>query len=290
MIREITAKKVLTFHEDAYPSNWDVNPYRGCTVGCRYCYAQYTHRYLDAGDFFSDILVKTNAAECLDRELSHPKWKGAMIKIGGTTDLYQHAEKRYSLIPDLLRVVLKHRNPVFIQTKSTLILRDFDLICQLASVTSVDIATSVTTLDEGIRKIIEPGASPTRERLEMLAAFAGICRSTVTGIMPVIPLLTDGDDNLEALFRFSAEHKIDHVVSSFLFLRGEVRTRFMKLMEAHFPTNVREFSALYRNGKPDKIYAASAADRIQTIRNKYGMLSQYHPPPESGKPGQLSLF
>ncbi len=90
MIKKITAKKVLTYHQNPFPTNWDVNPYRGCTIECKYCFAHYTHQYLGSENFFKDIYVKTDIAEQLDRELSKKSWQGYQIKIGGTTDIYQH--------------------------------------------------------------------------------------------------------------------------------------------------------------------------------------------------------
>ncbi len=290
MIKEIHSQKVLTYHPDAFPSHWDLNPYRGCTIGCKYCFAQYSHRYLGLDDFFKDILVKTNVAECLSRELNHKKWKHEQIKIGGTTDLYQHLEKRYELLPKIYEVIRKHKNPVFIQTKSTLILRDFEIIKELSKITSVDIATSITTFDESIRKVIEPGASPALERMEMLTQFKGMVRSTLVGFMPIIPLLTDTDENIETTFRLAKEYGIDNVVTSFLFLRGEVKPKFLAIIKLHFPGIYPEFVKLYSGSTVDRTYSLKINLKIKELREKYKIFGAYTAVSTLERTKQLKLF
>lgn len=156
MIKEVVAKSILTKHEHEFPTLWDANPYRGCTIGCKYCFAQYSHQYLGLENFFKDIIVKINVAEQLHKDFCKKSWQYDQIKLGGITDIYQHAESKYELLPKVIDVLKKHRNPVFIQTKSTLILRDFELIKELANYTTVDIATSISTFDESYRMKIEP--------------------------------------------------------------------------------------------------------------------------------------
>ena len=290
LIKEIQAKKVLTFHPDAFPTNWDLNPYRGCTIGCKYCFAQYSHKYLGLDDFYKDILVKTNVSESLEKELSQKKWNGSQIKIGGTTDLYQHLEKKYKLLPKIYAVIKRHKNPVFIQTKSTLILRDFEILKELSEITSVDIATSITTFDESIRKIIEPGASPTIERLEMLAKFKGISRSTTLGFMPIIPLISDNDENLETVFRLAKAYGIDNVVTSILFLMGDVKTKFLSLIKLHFPEIHHDFAKLYTTASVDPVYAQKTNLKIKKLREKYQVFGIYKPVETILEAVQLSLF
>jgi len=290
MIKEIEAKKVLTYHEQAFPTHWDVNPYRGCTVGCKYCFAQYSHKYLRLDDFFKDIIVKTNVAECLEKELSNKKWKGQQIKIGGTTDLYQHSEKSYELMQKLLEVIKRHRNPVFIQTKSTLLLRDYELIKELAKITTVDIATRISTFDNNIQKIIEPGAASAMERLEMLAQFGGIVRSSTLGLMPIIPLLSDTDENLETTFREAKKMGIDNIVTSILFLRGEVKPSFFKVIQKHFPEKFLAFAALYTKSDADENYRTELFKKLRELRAQYNFHKTFVPAPAKKETEQLTLF
>ena len=148
MIKEISAKSALHYHEQTFATNWDVNVYRGCGHGCVYCFARYSHRYLGDADFFHDIYVKTNIAENLDREFSRRNWTREPVNVGGVTDAYQPAEEKYCLMPDVIRVFIKHRNPLVIVTKSVLPLRDIALIGELAKLAEVAVLVSVSTLDE----------------------------------------------------------------------------------------------------------------------------------------------
>ncbi len=280
----------MTYHPDAFPTHWDLNPYRGCSIGCKYCFAQYSHKYLGLDDFFKDILIKTNVSESLGKKLGKKNWNNEQIKIGGITDLYQHLEKRYKLMPKVYEIIKKHKTPVFIQTKSTLILRDFEIIQELSKITSVDIATSITTFDESIRKVIEPGASTTLERIEMLAKFKGISRSTTLGFMPIIPLLSDTDENLETTFSLAKEYGIDNVVTSFLFLRGDVKSKFMALIEQHFPEIYTGFSKLYATSTVDPNYKQNINLKIKKLRDKYQLFSVYKAVETIAHSDQLSLF
>lgn len=290
MIKEIQSKKVLTYHPGAFPTNWDLNPYRGCSIGCKYCYAQYTHKYLGLDDFFKEIIIKTNVSEKLEGELHEKKWKGAQIKIGGTTDLYQHIEKKYELLPKIFDVIKKYKNPIFIQTKSTLILRDFEIIKELSKITTVDVATSITSFDEKIRKIIEPNAASAIARIEMLAKFKGISRTTTLGFMPIIPLLSDTDENLELVFELAKNYNIDNIVTSILFLRGEVKPKFMETIKSHFPTIYTKFSKLYIGSNVNETYSKNINIKVGMLREKYNMYRIYSPIEINEQSKQLSLF
>jgi DNA repair photolyase len=290
LIKEIQSKKVLTYHKDAFPTNWDLNPYRGCTIGCKYCFAQYSHKYLGFDDFFKDILVKTNVSESLATELKHKNWKHEQIKIGGTTDLYQPLEKKYELLPKIYDVLKRNKNPIFIQTKSTLILRDFEIIKELSKITSVDIATSISSFDESIRKVIEPGASATLERMEMLARFKGIVRSTIVGFMPIIPFLSDTDENLEMTFRITKELGLNHLVTSILVLRRDVKPKFLKTIQAHFPEIYSDFYKLFASSNTDLAYSKELSLKIEKLRVKYDLFGIYTPVENKEQSKQLSLF
>ena len=198
--------------------------------------------------------------------------------------------KKYELLPKIYSVIKRHKNPVFIQTKSTLILRDFEILKELSEITSVDIATSITTFDESIRKIIEPGASPTIERLEMLAKFKGISRSTTLGFMPIIPLISDNDENLETVFRLAKAYGIDNVVTSILFLMGDVKTKFLSLIKLHFPEIHHDFAKLYTTASVDPVYAQKTNLKIKKLREKYQVFGIYKPVETILEAVQLSLF
>ncbi len=275
MIHEIVCKSALSKHEHAFPTVWDVNPYRGCTMGCRYCFAQYSHKYLNLSNFFSDIVLKSNIAEILHNELRKKSWKAEQIKLGGISDIYQHAEKKYELLPQLIDVLKKSRNPVFIQTKSTLILRDLELIKELSKVTSVDISTSISTFDEDFRKIIEPGAPSALERMEMLQQFAGICRHTIVSFMPIIPLISDTEENLDLAFRLTKEFKLDSIIAYPLHLRGKTKLPFFNLIQTHYPEIFPHFSNLYKTPNLDSLYAEKLFKKLDILRSRYQLFGTY---------------
>jgi DNA repair photolyase len=290
-VKLITAKSALHFHENEMPCQWDVNAYRGCGHGCRYCFAQYTHDYLGEDHFFSNIFAKTNIAPLLDRELSKRTWKHARINLSGVTDAYQPAERHMMLMPEVWKTLIRHRNPVIINTKSTLILRDIELIRKLASVASVYVGASITIMDENLRKIIEPGASSAEERFVALEQ----CREAgcVTNVMltPVMPYLNDDEANLEAIYARAAKAGAAGLSAWPLNLRGNTKLRFLSFLDVEFPHLVDAYKKLYRYGEVDAGYWHKIRERKAKLRDKYSILDIEAPELESRNDGeQLFLF
>ena len=191
MIKEITVKEPLNkIGNDYLPFQWDLNIYRGCTHNCRYCYALYSHKYLESNNFFGDIFVKSNIVEALEKKLASTRWKGGIINMGGVTDSYQPIERQRKIMTEVLLLMIKHKNPIAISTKSDLILRDFNLLCELAKNASVYVAVTITTTDDKLQKILEPGATSSTKRLGVLKAFSNT--NVVTGLhmMPILPFLS----------------------------------------------------------------------------------------------------
>ena len=293
MIKEIQAKSALHYHEQKFATNWDVNIYRGCEHGCVYCFARYSHRYLDNPDFFGDIYVKTNIVEQLDREFARKSWTHQPVNVGGVTDAYQQAEEKYGLMPEVIRTFIKHRNPLVIVTKSTLPLRDIGLISELAKLVQVDVLVSASVLDEKIRLVTEPNSSPTNDRINMLSSFheAG-CRTGVL-LMPVIPHLTDSYENLNGIYHLARENQVNMVLPGILHLRGATREPFMKMIRASFPEIYPEISKIYSTGNAAETYKNSLRPLIRRLQSEYGPWAKYTPPepmPEKFKEQQLKLF
>jgi DNA repair photolyase len=171
-----------------------LNPYRGCEHGCIYCYARPTHEYLgfSAGlDFESRILVKDGAPQLLRSALASPRWTPREIAIGGVTDPYQPVERRLGLTRRCLEVLAEFRNPVVIVTKGALVTRDLDLLAALARVQCVAVHISLTTLDDGLRRAMEPRAAAPKRRLEAIEALARAGVPVGVMVAPVVPGLTD---------------------------------------------------------------------------------------------------
>src|SRR2546429_6080113 len=175
---EVQARSIINRVPDAsrLPFRWTINPYRGCSHSCIYCFARKSHNYLDLDsghDFDSKIVVKVNAPDLVRKELAAPRWRGDHIAMGTNVDCYQRAEGRYQLMPGILTALRDAANPFSILTKGTLILRDLELICAAAEVTDVGLAVSVGSADEDLCRVLEPGAPSPRRRPQVCAAFTG---------------------------------------------------------------------------------------------------------------------
>jgi len=288
MAKELKAKSALHYHAKAFANNWDLNIYRGCGHHCRYCFAQYSHKYLNSNDFFEEIFVKTNIAEPLEKELSKKKWRKDKITVCGVSDCYQPLEKHYKLMPKILRLFKKYRNPMTISTKSTLALRDIDLIKDLAKVADVEIVTSVSTLDESIRKKIEPAAPPAKERIKMLKEFKKVGCKIFVLLMPIIPHLTDGDDNLEEIFKLMKKCGVEEVIAGTLHLRGNTKKEFFKFIKEEIPELEEKLRKLYVGAYASKEYRKNLGLKIKKLRIKYNLHKSYEP--KTKKIVQLTLF
>src|SRR6266496_2158160 len=174
---EIHARSIINKVPTAsrVPFRWTINPYRGCSHSCVYCFARNTHTYLDldAGlDFNSKIIVKINAAELARKELTARRWRAEHVAMGTNVDCYQRAEGRYRLMPGIISALGEAGNPFSILTKGTLILRDLDLLIEAAQVTDVGLSTSVGSVDEELWRLVEPGTPSPRRRLDVCARLA----------------------------------------------------------------------------------------------------------------------
>ncbi len=276
------------------PFAWDLNIYRGCEHGCKYCYAMYSHQYLGSEQYFSDIYIKTNIAERLEEQLGSPSWKREVVNIGGVTDSYQPVEAQYKLMPDILRLMIKYKTPCIISTKSDLILRDYDLIAELSKITYVNVAATITCMDERIRKNIEPGGAESAKRFEMLRAFSRTNASTGLHFMPIIPYLTDYPENIEWLYSRAKDSKVSYVLPGVLYLRGKTRQAFFDFIHTSYPDLYDRLRDLYKSGGAGKEYKDKLYSVVNAIKSKYGLSGSYSAPMKQKlkpkAPAQLTLF
>jgi len=277
--KEIYAKSACNkLKNSKYPFDLDLNIYRGCEHGCKYCYAIYSHDYLGSDKYYEDIYIKINIAEMLERELSKKNSKRKVINLGSVTDSYQELEKTYKLMPDILRLMIKYKNPCMISTKSDLILRDYDLIDKLSRITYVNVASTITSMDDAIQKKIEPYASPSMSRFNMLKEFSKTNASTGLHFMPIIPYVTDSKENIDRLYREAKESKVSYVLSTTLNLRGKTRNAFFDFIKTEMPSLYIPLKNLYRMGGVDKTYQYELYKMVESLKNKYGLSSNYENP------------
>jgi DNA repair photolyase len=294
---EEACKSALNRVPDAsrVPFRWTINPYRGCTHSCHYCFARAFHAYLDLGvgeDFSSKIVVKTNVVEVLRRELSSPRWTGEHIAMGTATDPYQHCEGRYKLTRGIIEVLADFENPLSMLSKSTMILRDLDVYKRLSTVAPLTISMSVGTLDERVRRVVEPGTPPGRRRLEILARFADEGIRTGVLVAPILPGLTDDDEHLEEVVAACAEAGVDYASPIVLHVRTSIREHFMPWMQEHYPWLYPRYVELYGGrAYAPKSYQTEVAERFAQLREKHriGASGHRHPDPKPEPRGQLTL-
>jgi len=276
------------------PFAWDLNIYRGCEHGCKYCYAMYSHQYLNSEQYFDDIYVKTNIVEQLEKQLNSPSWKREVVNIGGVTDSYQPIEAQYRLMPDILRLMIRYKTPCIISTKSDLILRDYDLIAELSNITYVNVAATVTCMDENIRRKIEPNGAESLNRFVMLKEFAKTNASTGLHFMPIIPYITDSRDNVDDLYSHAKDCQVDYVLPGTLYLKGKTRIAFFDFVKREFPNLLEPLHALYKTGGASKEYKDKLYLMVNELKARYNLSGSYSKPMKEklnqSEFTQISLF
>jgi DNA repair photolyase len=250
---EVRAKSILNRVPEAsrMPFRWTINPYRGCTHACVFCFARPTHTYLgfDAGrDFEREIVVKVNAPERLRAELARPSWKGEHVALGTNTDPYQWVEGRYRLMTGIWEAMLEASNPCSVLTKSPLLLRDLPLLSQLAATTEFSAAVSVPTIDERAWRQTEPHTPNPRARLEAIAELTRAGIKTGVLIAPLMPGINDAPEQVATILEQASQAGASYVTGIALHLRGEVRGVFFEWLAEHRPDLVARYKQLYRNG------------------------------------------
>lgn len=271
--KEIIVKEALhKLSRRGLPYEYDLNIYRGCSHNCKYCYAVKSHKYLGDIDFNKDIVVKTNIAEALDEQLSKNILKKT-INLGGVCDSYQHIEKDYKLMRDVLKVLIKHKNPIVVSTKSNLITRDLDLYEELAYYTDVYIGICITSCDEILSKTIEKGASLPLERFNALKEVAKTKSITGLHVMPILPFLADDEKTLENLVMYAKNAKVNYMLTGILYLTGEIKRRYLNYIKQYYPKHLISYQHLYKNGSADKKYKTRIHTTLKEARRKYGVKS-----------------
>ena len=215
---------------------YSMNPYQGCEHGCIYCYARNSHQYwgYSAGlDFERKIIVKDNAPELLEKQLSNPNWKSMPIMFSGNTDCYQPAERRFKLTRKMLEVLLKYKHPVSIITKNSLILRDLDLLRELNKLNLVHVNISLTSLDETLRRHLEPRTVSSKQRLKVIKELSNNRIAVNVMIAPIIPALNSHE--IPEIIEAAANHGAKSAAYTIVRLNGSVAEIFEDWVIKNYP-------------------------------------------------------
>jgi DNA repair photolyase len=289
LLRTVTAQEFpgVRFHEVAarsalnevpaaslVPFRWTINPYRGCTHACVYCFARGTHSWLelDTGTGFDrEIVVKVNLVEVLRRELARPSWGRQHVALGTNTDPYQRAEGRYRLMPGVISALAASGTPFSILTKGTLLRRDLPLISAVARDVPVGLAVSLGVHDERLHQLVEPGTPSPRARLDLVRAIRDAGLPCGVLVAPVLPWLTDGEAELDTALARLAEARASGVSVIPLHLRPGAREWFFAWLEREYPELVPRYRRLYRRGAyvPAE-YRYWLRERVRPLLERHG--------------------
>lgn len=281
------------------PFVWTINPYRGCEFACKYCYARYTHEFMemrDGVDFERKIYVKQHAAQLLRQELRQVK-TGEDIAIGTATDPYQPAERKFEVTRAILEEMARHSGlEVGIVTKSSLVLRDIDVLRALSRHNRLFVNITITTMNTDLARILEPRAP--RPDIRMQAVRRLVAEGIQAGVIcaPVLPGITDAPRDLEALVRATAEAGGNYIFANPLFLKPCSAAVFIPFLEKEFPRLVESYRKRYEDRAfLPPVYGKRLSQLMARLRDKYGIRNSYErydrrelPDPPSSP--QLSLF
>jgi DNA repair photolyase len=281
-------------HSERVPFRWTVNPYRGCEFGCKYCYARYTHGYmeLEGSEFESKIYVKKDAGPLAAREMSQKEVWGEHIAIGAATDPYQPAEREFGATRAILEKMAEREGlSVSITTKSDQVVRDIELLQRISARSSLTVNVTITTLRTHLARLLEPRAPRPDLRL------AAVCRLRDAGIsagvfaMPILPGLTDREEDLDALARGARDANAQWFAANVLYLMPDSWKTFIVFLEAKFPRLVERYREWYgRSVNAPESYRKEMKERVANLRRKYELGSLPERPAErSWRSPQMQL-
>lgn len=294
---EVLAKTALNRvpgESSALPFAWTINPYRGCSHACTFCFARQTHTYLDldAGrDFDAEIVVKINVAEVLTRELARPAWQRPVVALGTNTDPYQRAEGRYRLMPGIIAALAASGTPFSILTKGTLLRRDLPLLQSAAERVPVEVAMTIDVFDPVLRASVEPGAPSTEARLATVRAVGEAGLPVSVFVMPVLPYLTDTIAHLDTAFGQIAAAGARSIAYSTLHLRPGAREWFFAWLARERPDLLPQYGRLYpgRQAYAPKEYRVWLAKRVRPLLRKHGLDATRMPSAGPAAPAHAGL-
>jgi DNA repair photolyase len=269
--QEVTCKSALN-PVKGMSFRWTLNPYRGCTHGCHYCFARRYHTQFELGvgdEFSSVILVKKNFVDVLRRELDKPSWKRQAIVFGTATDPYQPIEGHYKLTRRSLEILATARTPVGLITKGPMAVRDKDVLAAIGKQARCTVYFSVPTVDEEAWRTLEPGTAHPLQRLRAVRQLNAAGVNTGVLMAPVVPGFTSHPAKLEATIKAIADHGATFLGANVLYLKEGTRVHFMNFLEKNFPDMRKRYERLYPGAYARPSYAKEVQEIVKMLQSKY---------------------
>jgi DNA repair photolyase len=269
--QEVTCRSALN-RVHGMPFNWTLNPYRGCTHGCHYCFARRYQTQFELGpgdDFSSLIFVKKNLPEVLASELDNPSWRRELVAVGTATDVYQPIEGHYKLTRRSLQALLAGRTPIGLVTKGPMIVRDADVLSDLGRTVGCTVYVSVPTIDEEAWSALEPGTAHPLQRLRAVRQLRDAGVNAGVLMAPVVPGFTTQPARLEATIRAIADHGAAFMGANLLYLKGGTKDHFMGFLAKEFPHLLEGYNRLYPGAYAPSAYAKRVRTTIGDLQEKY---------------------
>jgi DNA repair photolyase len=295
--QEVTCRSALNGVQ-GMPFNWTLNPYRGCTHACHYCFARryQTQFELGPGDHFSTIiLVKTNLVEVLRRELDKPSWTRDLVAIGTATDPYQPIEGHYQLTRRSLEALRDARTPVGLVSKGPMVVRDADLLAELGTRAGCTVYMSVPTVNEDAWRALEPGTAHPLQRLRAVRQLRDAGVNAGVLMAPVVPGFTTQPARLDATIKAVADHGAAFMGANLMYLKGGTKDHFMGFLASEFPHMVERYNRLYAGAYAPAGYISAVRGMIDALQQRYdvGRRARRVPVPpaevETGAPDQAAF-
>src|SRR3954452_664174 len=271
--QEVTCRSALNAVK-GMPFNWTLNPYRGCTHACHYCFARRYQTQFELGpdDHFSSvILVKINMVDVLRREVDRPSWMREQVAVGTATDPYQPIEGHYKLTRGSLEALLAARTPVGLVTKGPMVVRDADLLAELGRAAGSTVYVSVPTVDEEAWRALEPGTAHPLQRLRAVRQLRDAGVNVGVLMAPVVPGFTTQPAKLEATIKAIADHGAAFMGANVMYLKGGTKDHFMGFLASEFPDMVEKYGRLYAGAYASADYVKSVRGMIDVLQERHGL-------------------
>lgn len=271
--QEVSCRSALN-RVKGMPFEWTLNPYRGCTHGCHYCYARRYHTQFELGaddEFASVIFVKTNFVKILRRELDKPSWQKDTVALGTATDCYQPIEGHYKLTRGTLQALCDHGNPTSVVTKGPMIVRDRDVLQELSKRTDCTVCISVPCVDEDVWRQLEPGTASPMQRLRAVRELVDAGVHTGVLMNPIVPGISSKPALIEATVKAIADHGAQFVGSAVMYLQDGTRDHFMRWLSDSYPQLLDGYERLYVRKYTPTAYSDEVKKTVTAMKNKYGV-------------------